>query len=960
MAASFEHSFIGQTVDNLFDKYGEKISELKIVLPNKRARFFFNKAIQQRLLDRPIWQPEYLSVDNLCEELSGLKSAGRLRLVAELYKIYSQFHEEPFDKFYFWGEMLLSDFDAIDNHMVAAEKLFVNIVDLKELDLLFDYLLPEQLEVVRRFWTTLQKKDTSSEKQQFLKIWKTLYRIYSLYKERLLQLGFGYGGMIYREAAEKLQNKEAQFNFSATDNIVVVGFNALSKSEKIVFKHLAKNHNTLFYWDADNYYLNDKAQESGWFIRDNIRELGDSSAEFKRDNFSQPKNITIVNAPSDALQSKYVWQFMQQCNQTSIRLKGVAAAVETAVVLTDESMLLPVLYSIPPEIEAFNVTSGYNISLTAAYSLTEYLILLQSNAKQDADGQALYYYKDIISLLNHPYICYLVRGGEHEAVAQFIDNLLKLSRSYIASKELCFDELSTLLFSGVQLSSIDYIISVLEYVLERMGGEGLPKESSEFMAKLLEGVLQVRGSVRECGIELSRGVLLSVLRKHLSTLKVSFEGEPLIGVQVMGILETRNIDFENVLLLSANEANFPGSLGGNSFVPPSLRVGYGMPTFSYHEAMYSYYFYRLLQRARNIHIVYNSSSDKMSVGEPSRFIHQLLLESPHKSRIEKISLALNVNLQNAAESYAIKSERVMAKLTNYLLFKRRLSPSALYIFLACPYRFYLQYIEEVRATEELEEEIGSASFGSIIHAVLQQIYSAIEPTPNHQKALEDCGYLLPNNILPLIDAQVLKVYGLEAASYTPTMRHTIDFIKEYVLAVVRYDRQSSCEFVFKSAEEPVSAEVEFFVEENVPKSVIIAGSIDRVDLLPSGLTRIIDYKSGTPKMVAPSIDALFDRNGKKLSLPMFQTLLYSMLWRKSRGGDVVPSLYYAKNMGEAGYSPLLMVDKQWILRFSDVEAAYQAKIGELLAELFNPQIPFVKCTDDRTCEYCPFVKICKN
>ena len=345
-------SFITESVRFLFDKYNEKISDLIILLPNQRSRMFFNMALSNLIKERPIWQPRYASIDDLMSGFSGITIGEKTRLLVELYKIFNKYHPEPFDKFYFWGEVLLSDFEMIDNYLIDARILYGNTSDLKDIDMLFSEASQEQITIIREFWGNVNGSKNSNERSRFLSIWNNLYAVYSEFRERLKSEGTGYKGMIYREAAEKLKNdgigdfKDKKF--------AVMGFNALSSSEKELFKALKKETECDFLWDYDEHFM--KGHEAGTFIRENIALLGESNENARHDNFSKEKEINIIAAPTDSLQAKYTWTFLEEC----MRKNGMPSH-ETAVVLTDENLLMPVMYSIPPQIDKFNVTSGYRL-----------------------------------------------------------------------------------------------------------------------------------------------------------------------------------------------------------------------------------------------------------------------------------------------------------------------------------------------------------------------------------------------------------------------------------------------------------------------------------------------------------------------------------------------------------------------------------------------------------------------
>ena len=945
-------TFISETIDKLYAVFGERISDLNVLLPSKRARLFFNEELTARLKDRPIWQPNYLSVDTLMQRISGLRNPERLRLIAELYKIYSRYHRESFDSFYYWGEVLLSDFDMIDNYRVNAEQLFVNLNDLKDIDRAFAYLEPEQAEAVRRFWKTFrdERHSASAQQKSFLSVWNTLLPVYSAFRERLQDAGYGYKGMIYRHAAEKILRQEAPDLLGKTAaGFAVIGFNALSASEKILFGHLQEKYDALFFWDDDAYYTDDTTQEAGLFIRENRKRFSCASGEAKQ-HYLTPKTITIVDSPSDALQCKYVWDFLSRTERQAAAT-GKTPGKETAVVLTDESLLLPILYSIPPKIEHFNVTSGYPLQLTAAYSLVEYLIQLQQNRTTDESGRIRFYHKDIAGILYHPYIQAILSESEKQRVNDLLAGLQADQRAFVDMETLQADESIRPLFipCSTTRQMSDYLTAVLDTVVKGFQRQGGSRQERDYLYQTQKAVLQTTNTIENCRIELSIPTFLSFLRKHLKRINIAFEGDPLTGIQIMGILETRNLDFENVLLLSVNEDNFPGRLVDTSYIPANLRAGYGLPTLNYHEAMYSYYFYRLLQRARNIDIVYCSKNDGLSSGEPSRFIQQLRLEKGH-AVLEK-SIDIHVTMSPRAEVPAVKDASVQTVLKRYLTGKRTLSPSALYKYIQCPYAFYLSYIAGIREPVEISDEPDASDFGSVMHESLQEIYMRIQGKPDGTEALKQ---MPETEIRRTVERHIEKRFDMPSER-NGAIVSSRRFLTRYVQNVIKFDIRTATPFILNSTEEPIEGDIVFDLNGR-PEQVKIKGIIDRTDRLPSGTVRLIDYKSGTLKNKARDLSDLFRPENETPGIAVFQILLYALLYSEKYKTEIVPVLYFARHMEDEGYTGLIRIGKEEITRFSAVAAVYEEELKKILQELFDPSIPF--CRNRNSCEYCPYASLC--
>ena len=392
-------SFLQEVAADLYRRYGEDVSSLHILFPTRRARHFFIDALSH-LAERPMWQPRWLTIDDLMQEVSGLHSGERIRLIAELYKVYSACHDEPFDKFYFWGEMLLNDFDTIDKYRVDADALFRNIYELKELESDVSYLTPEQLEVIRQFWANFTDGATlSEEKRRFLAVWRTLGDVYHGFRARLQRQRIAYGGMMQRAAAERLL--AGDFAFAERRRYVVAGFNALSACEKVLFRFLQHNAETDFYWDYDDYYLKNTDQEAGMFVRENHASFP-PVVELSHDNFRKEKELTVVSTPSNAVQCKYAGRILDAL-RTGADGRKRPLDKETAVVLTDENLLLPLLHALPEKAGGINVTMGYPIKTTLAYAFLERLVELQAHRREGREGTS-FYHVDAAGILAHPYV----------------------------------------------------------------------------------------------------------------------------------------------------------------------------------------------------------------------------------------------------------------------------------------------------------------------------------------------------------------------------------------------------------------------------------------------------------------------------------------------------------------------------------------------------------------------------
>ncbi len=928
-------TFVEECVGTLFHKYGVGVSDIEIILPSKRASLFFNQALVSTLRDTPIWQPRYLSLGELFSELSGLVVAERIRLIAILYSIYSKYHpNETFDSFYYWGDMIINDFEAIDNYMIDAKRVFENSGDLRDIEQQFDYLTPEHREEVARFWGSFNAARDSKEKLFFMNIWRTLYPIYNEYKTALKSHGIGYSAMICREVAEWILSGDTVID--SLRQFAVIGFNALSTTERVLLDALKKGQQALFMWDSDISYLNSDSNEAGIFLKRNIQRYGEDNQTTK-DNYSTEKNITVLRSPSKSLECKYVWHFLEECYSRA-QANGKVLGAETAIILTDESLLMSVLNSIPPFVENINVTAGYQLRLTVAYNLIEAMVSLQRV------GQEEFYYKDVEAVLANPLVISAVGEDEVANLRGSLDSDIL----YYKPEQLAVSNLFNRLFTKV--TGWVNIGNYLLWVINRVAADGMPlsKEEREALYRCYKAIEGLSVELASIDIPLSDTIYYSLLRKHLSSGRISFEGEPLIGVQVMGILESRTLDFENVLILSVEEENFPVKGIGASFIPATLRDGYGLPTIGHHQSIYAYYFYRLIQRANKIDISYVASSEETSSGEPTRYIYQLDFNEQHSVKFK--SLTFDLSLVATEPQVVIKQGRAKEFIEQLLAKKVALSPSSFYDYIECPMRFYYKRIEGIKPLEtEREQELDGALRGTILHSAIEEIYTPLCGAT--REALEALlSKVSDEKIVSVVDKIMATQLGENAVGVGAEAIYAARGIVRAVRRVIDYD-------ITKGATTIDSLECK--VKEQIG-GVNFFGVIDRLDREPNGGYMIIDYKSGGVHK-CDSIDSIFDRDATSGNKPYFQSLLYSLMVAKNRNCITTPALFFTNNMAEPKYSPLLQIKGYpgGVNSYSEVAEQFEEHLLSKIGELLSLEQPFV-CTDNRErCKYCDYLAMCK-
>ena len=967
-------TFVEEVAGRLYEKYGDEVSSLTLVMPSKRARLFFAEALT-KVAVRPLWEPSYISIDELMGQVSGLRKADRLRLVAELYKVYSKYHKESFEEFYHWGEVLVADFDMLDKYMVDASQLFANISDLKEIESDMSYLSAEQIEMINRFWRTLTGEkegvvEGSATKSSFLAVWRSLGTIYEEFRSNLRALGVGYTGMVYREAVERLNQGLAEL--SGEEQYVFVGFNALSKCEQSLLQYMQRCCHTEFYWDYDNYYMNDSFQEAGLFVRQNLAMFGEEEG-ISHDNFRKIESVNVLSTSSNVAQCQSVVDILEDIASKN---KGVLDK-NTAVVLTDENMLMPLLYALPEKFKqepdeqecddeektGINVTMGYPLRNTLTYSFVERLLALQKNARIDKSGEPTFYYIDVEGLLTHPYIADVATSQYDELRGEIVKHrIFQVPQSMLATTSLL-----KIVFRKMEgwRDISNYLLEVVDElsIATPTGEEGGYR--AEFLTVVSDALVKLQNVVEQCDIEISDSIYRSLVRRHLQSERVSFTGEPLLGLQIMGILETRNLDFKNVILLSMTDNNFPGNKATDkSFIPYSLRYGFDIPTAEHHEGVYAYYFYRLISRAENIYMLYSSASDDKSTGEPSRYIRQIEYETDIK--LNRTNVGVEVSLSNEEVIEVDKSPEVFDKLLRFTR-NKALSPTAFSTYVKCPLRFYFNVVELLRPEDELEETVDNMTFGNIFHEAADLLYSQIvdDADPAVRLAeLRDRG-----EVEKCVDKAISKVYFGRADEPLPELGGELliirNIVREYLGSnLLNYDIRNN-DFVV--AETECDVKMTLPIEVGAERfDVRLGGRADRIDSLNNGLLRVIDYKTGKPRLNYNGIESLFHGEpiATKRESNIINTLLYSMMLSHDRGRDVRPELYYVGSMVHDDYSSRFVetVDRKssTLEAYSECAAEFESEVKGVLTEMFDCTIPFAQCDDDSACHYCDYKTLCNK
>lgn len=963
-------TFLQLVAQDLYQKIGNDLSRVAIVFPNKRASLFFNEYLAMQS-DRPIWSPAYVSISELFRQLSPWKSGDPIRLVCELYKVFREEtrSEETLDDFYFWGELLISDFDDVDKNLVDADRLFSNLQDLKNIMDDYDFLDSEQEEAIRQFFQNFSIERRTQLKEKFISLWDKLGDIYHHYRHNLAELGIAYEGMMYRYVMEELQPDKLKY-----EHYVFVGFNVLNKVETKFFERLREAGKALFYWDYDIFYTRlprentpPYTHEAGEFILRNLKIFPNELPEAVFDTLRKPKNVRFISAPTENAQARYLPEWIRSVTKRDLPETPVKEK-ENAVVLCNEALLLPVLHSIPSEVKNVNITMGFPLAQTPVYSFVSALIELQTTGYRRDTGR--YQYEAVQSVLKHPYTRQLSTSAEGLEKQLTRDN-----RFFPLPSELKQDTFLEQVFTPkTGISALcQYLTEMLRevavlYRKEQETDDIFNQLYRESLFKSYTLINRLLNLIDNGELNIQIETLRRLLCRLLATSNIPFHGEPAIGMQVMGVLETRNLDFRNLIMLSLNEGQLPKAGGDSSFIPYNLRKAFGMTTIEHKNAVYAYYFYRLIQRAENVTLLYNTASEGLNRGEMSRFMLQFLVESPHT--ISREYLEAGQSPQSGREISVEKTPEIITRMYERYDVNRHprslFSPSALNTYLDCRLKFYYRYVAGLKAPDEVSAEIDSALFGTIFHRAAELVYKDLTANGKEIRK-DDLEQVLSNDIKlqnyvdTAFKEEFFHVALTEKPEYNGTQLINAKVITSYLRQLLRNDLQYAPFFM-----EGMEKKVTEIIEIETPQGKLalnIGGTIDRIDSKDDTL-RIVDYKTGGSPKTPENIKQLFTPADGRPNY-IFQTFLYASIMCRKQSLKVAPSLLYIHRAASGTYSPVIEMGearqpKILVNNFAFYEDEFRERLQTLLQEIYNPEEAFTQTEDTKKCEFCDFRELCRR
>lgn len=957
------NSFLYRVAETYYQQYHTGITRFTFVFPNRRAGLFFRRYLSE-MIDKPLFSPEILTINDCFYAASDLQIADRLSSLFRLYNIYLQHSktQETFDDFVFWGEMLLSDFDDVDRYLADAKQVFSNVTDLKEIDILFNDFTENQLKAIRQFWNNFEPTATNKSQDDFLTTWKILFPVYEQFRNELLLENTATEGMIFRNVAERLKAKET-IDYLRNKEFVFVGFNALNPCEKTLMSELQKRGNTDFYWDYESIPLQDSDNPASRYFAENSHVFPSKfDLRNENDHFLE-KEIELIAVPSSVGQAKQLYAILQKLYPEQNDEKSW---IKTAVVLPDENLLIPLLHSLPAQIEKINVTMGFPLNATPVSGLIDHIFELQRR-KRVSGNNSSFYHQNVTDILHHQYIELICP----EAVNTISKQMIASNLIYVDATLLQKNELLKAIFTpqNQAFEYPDYLLKILRTLLSswlKASDETHDyKLECDFIYQYFVTINRLNDLLKNqlVKVEMSPETLMGLVKQLCAGISIPFIGEPLDGLQVMGVLETRGLDFENLIISSFNEGVFPKRSHANSFIPYNLRKGFGLPTYEQQDAITSYNFYRLIHRAKRIFLTYDSRTDGMQTGEVSRYIHQL--EYHYGIKIRKIALDYNISFKNNEPISIVKTPAVMQKLSQFTSTTedaKSLSASSLNTYINCRLQFYLTRVESIDEPDEVTETIENNTFGTIFHAVLENIY---KPFNGQIVNSSDLDELIKNKFN--IEKEIRRAFAKEFFKRKTDDNITLEgnlllisnVIQKYVIKLLNSDKTRT---PFKYIESEKHCHIRFPFSNG---EVNIKGFIDRVDE-KNGNIHIIDYKTGAGSLEFKDLDDAFNAEMEKRPKYVLQTFLYGLLYKQyAEGKTMIPGIYYIRDLFGKEFDFYLHQKPEKNIKiavddFGVYEEEFSEKLRHCIDEIFDPTIPFSQTKIEKNCEYCQYKSICNR
>lgn len=922
--------FLKEVADDLIAKFGDDLQHCAIVFNNNRPATYLRKYLADSI-KKPFFSPAIFTIQQFFAGSVKERTADFYLQFFTLLKVYNQLlaaeglDEMKSSQFFPLAKIILSDFAQIDNDLVEADTLYRELEDVAKINLTFDYLSKEQYEFLAQFWQSYSEGKHKKQQELFIKMWRRMPKLYHGFHEQLKLQNYITNGQIYRYlAGANLAELDFMKPFTK-GKIIFVGFNALTKAESKVFTKLQEAGNALFYFDADSYYLDDDMQEAGLFLRKNIKQLGlvnvfDNNAN----NFKSEKHfVNVYKVQGQSAQAKIL--------DTIIPSKDQEEEIgTTAVILADESLLMPTLQTINETVD-LNVTIGFNLANSTVFGLAE-LWLNTQIALNETDQVS---YQTLEAFITHPLTGLSEKLKTNVQEALLKENVVHIARARLQKQGGIFEKFFNKIDRSVDL--IAELLSVMRFMLSRLSAQQtLKKIDADLFVKTIEELTRLNDTLKVFVEKEELHFVVQLIQKALQGVSVPLSGDPLKGIQVMGLLESRNLNFDRVVFLGFNEGIIPKTTIGNSFIPDSIRRAYGLPVLENLDAISAYMVYRLLSRAKNIDFVYNGLTDENNSGEVSRFLKQLSYESGFEFKYNTLNLPV-VTTPHQEIIIDKRGSNIQHILQRYLDGKKVLSPSALTMYIANPVDFFFRYIAEIKEPKEVTAVIEANQIGSILHKVMEYFYAdeinkevTVAIIQAKRKRVKDLVAKAFNYVMTNKEGSTLEYSGMQKV--------ILAIVEAYTNIILNKDEEDA-PFTILSLEHQIDTVLEFELNGKM-EEVRLFGFIDRVDE-KNGVTRIIDYKTGSDKLSFSSMEKVFNTNGKNINKALIQTLIYTYAYEKQSGKtNVEPSLFIVKTMTDgkvhfqSGRSTLSDA------YLEEIKPQFLSQLQRKVAELFDLNVPF--------------------
>ena len=1012
------------------------LSRYLFCFPNRRSSLFFARYLQEAFSDKRNGEkdfevccvPNITTIGELFRLFSTRQVIDRTALLFRLFEVYQRLSQrreaETFDQFVFWGDMLLADFDDVDKYLVNADQLYSNVRDLKEIDARFAGLTDEQIRIIQSFWSSFRPEvafQTGDKREVFGQTWAILAELYHTFRRELRHNNYAYEGMMEREVVERIYGLASSDDNNVVETadgsdmleslrfqkVVFVGLTAVSVVDRRLMSFLKLHGRAEFCWDYADPRLspeNSLATSAAYFTRSNLSDFGNELSEEELSKglvAEKDRQVSLYATSSGVGQTQQARRVLQHWYKTLPDFDPL----RTAVVLPDENLLLPMLYAIPAELGTFNVTMGYNLRLTPVSAFVGLLTDLQQSWREEAK---CFYFRQVLPILSHSFTL----GVSGDKARRISKEISEQNLYQVPIDMLNKDEFLGLVFRPLHdaTETVCYLEEILSFLMERAaqvisaheepafdedGQFGLDFDSAdnsrtqtqlftdidyEFFYHYRKTLLQLRMELLLHDFAFTPKTLYMLLDKLVSGVSVPFSGEPLKGLQLMGVLETRSLDFDNVLILSMNEGVFPAKPSQNSFIPMSLRDAFGMPTQRHRDSVFAYHFYRLIGRSRRLAMIYDSRTEGMQTGEESRYIKQLRFLMGH-ANLQTQTIADDIGVVSPAGIVVAKTPEIIESLKTCLGpdGTHNFSATVLKDYIICPLKFYLSFVRHLNEEDEVTEGIDASMFGDIFHQAMKSLYDSCEGRRVEASMLE--RYVKPpyrevNAAIAQAFDDVMHLGGRELEGYNLLVSQ---ILVRYVVDVLRHDKEL-CPFEYLAGE----IKQNFLFEVSDSLNVRIKCIYDRLDKPlvnnPNETIRIVDYKTGNSgngaKLQFPLVEDFFTDKGKG-SKEAFQVMLYSLLLENVSSSDVenmhlsrrpdsvVPHLYFVRDFHQG-----LSLDTtlrqgtgqqaQPISDFSPYREEFRERLIAMFQEIYNPEIPFTQGEDTKPCTWCQFAQLCKR